>query len=246
MHVRKVTFAVTAAVAAGLALTACGGSGGGAGAAAPPASAPPLAATTPATTTGGGIVPTDGITPTGKASPAPAAAPSGAARPSGSAAGTTATPAGARCTAADLEISLLGPELLADAEQPAYAALHVVNTSARTCTLTGFPGIQVTDDSGRTPTPLTADRDTGFPATAVTLKPKQLANANLEYSDVNTEGSASGRRTCGLTASRAQVILPDETQPKQVKVTGGVDNNTLNICGKLSVQPFQGVPGVNA
>ena len=237
MHVSRVPFAVTAALAAALTLTACGnGSGAGAAAAPPPASAPAGAGTgAPA---GGGIMPTDGITVAGKATASPVAP-----KPSGSAA---APAAGTRCTVADLEISLLGPELLADAKQPAYAALHVVNTSARTCTLTGFPGIQVTDDDGRTASPLTAERDTGFPATAVTLKPKQLANANLEYSDVNSGGSASGRRTCGVTASKAQVILPDETQTKQVKVTGGVDNNTLNICGALKVQPFQGVPGVNA
>ncbi len=235
MHVRRVPFAVTAALAAALVLTACGNGSGGAGVAAPPPASAPAGG---GATAGGGIVPTDGITVAGKVTASPVAP-----KPSGSAA---APAVGTRCTVTDLEISLLGPELLADAKQPAYAALHVVNTSTRTCTLTGFPGIQVTDDDGRTTSPLTAERNTGFPATAVTLRPKQPANANLEYSDVDSEGSASSRRTCGVTASKAQVILPDETQTKQVRVTGGVDNNTLNICGALKVQPFQGVPGVNA
>ncbi|WP_371477294.1 hypothetical protein [Kitasatospora sp. NBC_00315] len=79
----------------------------------------------------------------------------------------------------------------------------------------------------------------------MTLRPKQIANAGREYSDVNTEVSASGRRVCGVTGTTAQVILPDETQAKQVKVTGGVDHGTLNICDRPTVQPFQGVPGAN-
>ncbi|MCX5214814.1 DUF4232 domain-containing protein [Kitasatospora sp. NBC_00240] len=230
MHVRRVPFAVAAVLTAGLALTACDSGNQG------PAAAPP-AAGAPA---GGAAAPSASATSAGAAAGKPAGDASTAPRTSGSAA-----PAGTRCTVADLELSVLGPDLLADDKQPAYASLHVVNVSTRTCTLTGFPGIQVADDAGRTATPLTADRDTGFPATAVTLKPKQIANANLQFSNVNPEGSPSGRRVCGVTAGKVQVILPDETQAKQVKVTGGVDSNTLNICGKLSVQPFQGVPGAN-
>jgi hypothetical protein len=81
----------------------------------------------------------------------------------------------------------------------------------------------------------------------VTLAPGQLANANLEYNDVNTQGTASARHVCGVQGSQAQVILPDTTTVLQVKVTGGgVDGNTLNICGNaLTVQPFEGVPGAN-
>ncbi|MET9615226.1 DUF4232 domain-containing protein [Kitasatospora indigofera] len=230
MPVRRVPFTVAAVLTAALALTACDNDGKDV------AGAPPAATVAP----GGaaGSAPAEGGAGTAKP-PAGATTP-GAPKPAG-----TATPAGTRCTAADLELSVLGPELLADGKQPAYASLHAVNTSARTCTLTGFPGIQVADETGRTATPLTADRNTGFPATAVTLRPKQIANANLEYSNINAESSPSGRRVCGMTAGKVQVILPDETQAKTVKVTGGVDNNTLNICGKLSVQPFQGVPGAN-
>ncbi|OKI26188.1 DUF4232 domain-containing protein [Streptomyces sp. CB03911] len=228
MHVRRVPFTVAAVLAAGLALTACDGDRNTAAA---PAAGAPVA------TTGGAAAPS---APAGSSAGKPAGDASAAPKPSG-----TAAPAGTRCTAADLELSVLGPDLVADDKQPAYASLHVVNVSARTCTLTGFPGIQATDDTGRTTTPLTADRTTGFPVTAVTLKPKQIANATLQYSNVGSEGSPSGRRVCAVTAGKVQVILPDETQAKQVKVTGGVDNSTLNICGKLSVQPFQGVPGTN-
>ncbi len=89
-------------------------------------------------------------------------------------------------------------------------------------------------------------RDTGFPATAVTLEPKQLANANLRYRDVDSGGTAAARRVCGVTSGRVQVILPDETRAKQVEASGGVDNGTLTICGRLSVQPFAGVPGAKA
>ncbi|MFC9324394.1 DUF4232 domain-containing protein [Kitasatospora sp. NPDC057015] len=222
MRVRRVPFTVALALTAGLALTACDDGDKG------PDAAP--AATAPG--------PAGAATPTGTAPTVP-----GSATPKAS--GSAAVPAGTRCTAADLEMSVLGPDLIADDKQPAYASLHVVNTSTRTCTLTGFPGIQVSDDAGRSATPLTADRNTGFPATAVTLKPKQIANANLQYSNVNAGGSPSGRRVCAVTGGKVQVILPDETQAKQVKVTGGVDDNTLNVCGKLSVQPFQGVPGAN-
>lgn len=246
MRVRSVPFTVAATLAAGLALTACG-AGGAASSAAPGTPAPPVGTVTavPAPGAPAATGPANGASPAAQPASASAAAPkaTGAAAATGTPA---ATAAGARCTAADLELTVRGPDLLADDKQPAYAYLHAVNTSSRTCTLTGFPGIQVSDDDGRTTTPLTAARATDQPVRTVVLKPKQLANANLAYQNINLQGSPSGRRVCGVTSSKVQAILPDETQALQIKVTGGVDNNTLNICGALTVQPFEGVPGVNA
>ncbi len=240
MGARRIALAATAVLATGLALTACSSTSGstsanaaggasatasaGAGAGASSASAPSTSAPSTGASTGGSTGGSNG----------------GSGGGSGSAKGN-------ECTAASLRASVLGPSGYANDQQPAIAAVHVVNVSSSSCTLYGYPGVKVADDQGKS-SPITAGRATGSPVTSVTLKPGQVANANLEYNDINTQGTASAEHVCGVQGSQAQVILPDTTTVLEVKVTGGgVDGNTLNICSNaLTVQPFEGVPGVNA
>jgi hypothetical protein len=141
-------------------------------------------------------------------------------------------------------MTVLGPDGHASEQEPAYASLHVKNTSGRTCTLTGYPGIRLADDQDKS-APIDAVRHQGMGAGTVTLKPGQLANAELLYSDVNTEASPSGRYVCAVQGSKVSVILPDTTQQVQVPVSGGVDHGVISVCGTLTVNPFSGVPGVN-
>jgi hypothetical protein len=241
MGARRIALAATAILATGLALTGCsstsgstsanaaggasatasvGATAGASSTSAPFTSAPSTGASTGSTSTGGS---------------------------NGGSGGGSGSAKGNECTAASLRAGVLGPSGYASDQQPAVAAVHVVNVSSSSCTLYGYPGVKVADDQGKS-SPITAGRATGSPVTSVTLKPGQVANANLEYNDINTQGTASAEHVCGVQSSQAQVILPDTTTVLEVKVTGGgVDGNTLNICGNaLTVQPFEGVPGVNA
>lgn len=229
---RLIATAATALVA-GLALTACGSSGASSAAAGSPA---PAASDSTGTTAAPG-------TGTGATGSTGSAGASGTSGTTGAGTGGSGTSTGAaRCTVADLKITVQGPATRASEQQPAFADIHVVNTSAHTCTLSGFPGVQLADDQGKS-APIDAVRHQGFPATPVTLRPGALANAELLYSDVNTQGSASGRLVCAVTGSKVSIILPNTTRQVKVPVTGGVDNGTLNVCGDLTVNPFSGVPG---
>ncbi|MFG2915832.1 DUF4232 domain-containing protein [Kitasatospora sp. NPDC048298] len=221
----------TAAVAltAGLALTACDGPGAGSEAA---GSAPSAAGSAPSA-------------PAPAASGTTAAASSGAGASSGAASATTGggsggsgTAAGSKsCTPADVKLSVTGPTSHASEQQPATAIIRAVNTSGRSCTLSGFPGVQLADDQGKS-SAIDAVRHDGGPNTPVTLAPGAQATADLLYSDVNGQATASGRYVCSVTGSKVSIILPNTTQQVQVAVTGGVDNGTLSVCGDLNVDPF--------
>ncbi|MFG2909540.1 DUF4232 domain-containing protein [Kitasatospora sp. NPDC048286] len=214
----------TAAVAltAGLALTACDGPGAGSEAAgsAPSAAGPVASGATAAASSGAGA-----------SSGAASATTGGGSGGSGTAAGSKS------CTPADVKLSVAGPTSHASEQQPATAIIRAVNTSGRNCTLSGFPGVQLADDQGKS-SPIDAVRHDGGPNTPVTLAPGAQATADLLYSDVNGQATASGRYVCAVTGSKVSIILPNTTQQVQVAVTGGVDNGTLSVCGDLNVDPF--------
>ncbi|MEY9941579.1 DUF4232 domain-containing protein [Streptacidiphilus sp. MAP5-3] len=137
-------------------------------------------------------------------------------------------------------MTVTGPDGHANDQQAARATLHVVNNSAHSCTLTGFPGIELADDQGKS-SPINADRHTGMQVQTVNLVPGQSAQADLTFSDVNTQGTSSARYVCAVQGSKVQVILPDTTTPKSVPVSGGIDNGVLSVCGSLTVDPFSGL-----
>ncbi|MFJ9447752.1 DUF4232 domain-containing protein [Kitasatospora sp. NPDC101235] len=137
---------------------------------------------------------------------------------------------------------MTGPTYHASEQQPAMATIRAVNTSGHSCTLTGFPGVQLADDQGKS-SPIDAVRHQGDPITPVTLAPGAQATAGLLYSDVNGQAASSGRYVCAVTGSKVSIILPNTTQQMQVAVTGGVGNGTLNVCGALNVDPFASSQG---
>ncbi|MFC8721751.1 DUF4232 domain-containing protein [Kitasatospora sp. NPDC057198] len=213
--ITRLTATAAAVLLAGLTLAACDDDGGNG------AAATTSAATGSAAAPGAGTAASTGAG-TGK-----------------DAASTPAKAAGtAKCTAQDVKLTVAGPAGRADEQQPARAELRAQNTSGKVCALTGFPGVRLADDEGKAG-PLDAVRQGGVNAASVTLQPGKSASAPLIYSDVNTEGSASGRLVCAVQGSKLAVILPDTTQQSQVQVTGGVDNGTLSVCGDLTVGPFE-------
>ncbi|WP_042419630.1 DUF4232 domain-containing protein [Streptacidiphilus anmyonensis] len=230
---------VTAATAltAGLALTACGSgsspaaAGSGSPVAGGTASASPSTGTTSGSTTGGAGSTTGGT----------AGSTTGGATGGSGATGATGVSATAkRCTVADVKLTVQGPAGRASEQEPAVASIKLVNTSGHTCSVSGFPGVRLADDQGKS-SPIDAVRHPGVQVSPVTLPAGATATAELLYSDVNSEGSASGRLVCGVTGSKVSVILPNTTQQVRVPVSGGVDNGTLNVCGQLTVNPFQGI-----
>ncbi|WP_042382925.1 DUF4232 domain-containing protein [Streptacidiphilus melanogenes] len=226
-------FIVTAATAltAGLALTACGSSAASSAAAgsASPVASGGTAVATAAASAGAGAGATSGGTTGGATGGA-----------DGGSTGGTSVSAAKHCTVADVKLTVQGPTAHASEQQPATASIHAVNTSGHSCTLTGFPGVRLADDQGKS-SPIDAVRRQGVQSDQVTLAAGATATADLLYSDVNSQGSASGRLVCAVTGSKVAVILPNTTQQVKVPVSGGVDNGTLNVCGELTVDPFAGV-----
>ncbi|BAJ26449.1 MULTISPECIES: DUF4232 domain-containing protein [Kitasatospora] len=214
--ITRLTATAAVALLAGLTLTACDDDGAATGTAASSsaaASAPAAAPTTSATGAGKGGA-------TGSAS----------AQAAGS----------AKCTAKDVKLTVTGPNDRATQQSSALAELRAQNTSGKACTLTGFPGVRLADDQGKS-APLDAVRQKETAAGTVTLSPGKSAVAQLLYSNVNFEGSASGRLVCPVTGTKVAVILPDTTEQVQVPVSGGVDNGTLNVCTDFTVRPFEAV-----
>ncbi|MFD7732421.1 DUF4232 domain-containing protein [Kitasatospora phosalacinea] len=218
--VTRLTATAAVALLAGLALTACNDDD-----AATAGAAPTTAASAPAAT----------------GSPAGAAPSAAASKGAGAGTGTTA-PAkeagSAKCAAKDVKLTVTGPNDHATDKSSALATVRALNTSGKACTLTGFPGVRLADDQGKS-APLDAVREEGNSPATVTLQPGKSADAQLLYSNVNFEGSASGRLVCPVTGSKVSLILPDTTEQVQVPVTGGVDNGTLNVCADFMVRPFE-------
>ncbi|MFJ6217011.1 DUF4232 domain-containing protein [Streptomyces sp. NPDC092296] len=257
MRLTRITVATAAVLIAGLGLTACnsdgdsspraGGSGssqsattGSADSSSPDTGSPDTGSPdSGGADQGGGTGDTSGGSSTsggsGTTSPGKAATPDQAPGTSAPA----AAPAGSsRCRTEDLTVTVQGPGNDASEQQAAVADIQVVNSSGRTCTLKGFPGVELTDDQGKSD-PLTARRQ-DMTADTVRLAPGAKAVADLAFSNINREGTASARKVCGVQASYASVILPDERTTVKVKVQGGVDHGVLNVCGReLALRPFE-------
>jgi hypothetical protein len=145
-----------------------------------------------------------------------------------------------RCTIDGMKSFIAPSNSHATPQKKAVATLSVTNFSGETCTLQGYPGVAIRDDSGKTSTTINASRS-GAKPTLITLQDGQSAAAQLLYDDVNREGSASGRLVCPVEASTAQVTLPDTKQTGAVQVDNrdGVGADILSVCGKgVTVTPL--------
>ncbi|MGW8698967.1 DUF4232 domain-containing protein [Streptomyces eurythermus] len=142
--------------------------------------------------------------------------------------GATAPGVPGRCHTSDLGVSV-GTNR-PGAGQSSFA-LVVTNSSRRTCTVHGFPGVAFVDAAGATVTPA-PERATGEEPRTVTLAPGASAWSGLTY----TNPALTGVTT--VVPAGLRVTPPDETASLPVRWTGGAVSNT----GKASVpvvSPFR-------
>jgi Domain of unknown function (DUF4232) len=170
---------------------------------------------------GGNTIPGSALPATGSAAAAPAtstpattspgtsnagtsgAGTSAAAPPTQGAPSSTGTPGPARCHTSELSASLAVGEPGAGQR---YATLSLTNTSARTCTVFGYGGLQPLD-AAKKQLPITLTRDTGRPPKLIRLAPGASVGRTIHWTVV-----PSGSQPCP-TPAYASIIPPDETSP---------------------------------
>jgi eukaryotic-like serine/threonine-protein kinase len=98
-----------------------------------------------------------------------------------------------------------------------YFPLEFTNTSGRTCTLYGYPGVAYTASTAPgSQVGAAADRETGRPATVVTLAPDATASAVLRMVNVDAYPASS----CGpVSVSYLQVYPPGQTSAAYLPYT---------------------------
>ncbi|MDH6116172.1 hypothetical protein ABH930_001965 [Kitasatospora sp. GAS204A] len=198
-------------LAAGVALTACGAtsSGTAAGAPATTAAAPSRTASAPATSAPATNLPvTDAPVTSAPVTNAPVTS------------GATPASAGTACHSSDLLLQvIMGPQ---DAPSPSGGKgdfyIQLINTSTHTCTLYGYPGVELLDQSTGRPLGMkdvrnAASSGSGKPVQQ-TLAPRssnspQTASAAYVQFDTKAPGASAGYPR----AVKVQVIPPNETQP---------------------------------
>ncbi|MGP4021068.1 DUF4232 domain-containing protein [Saccharopolyspora sp. 5N708] len=100
-----------------------------------------------------------------------------------------------------------------------YADLVLRNSSNETCTLYGYGGVQLIDQSGQ-PLPTTMQRTPNPGPSLITLDPGETARAVLHWTAVPHEGEPTDG-PCQPTPVRAEVIPPDETDPLSITWNSG-------------------------
>ncbi|MBB5153760.1 DUF4232 domain-containing protein [Saccharopolyspora phatthalungensis] len=108
-----------------------------------------------------------------------------------------------------------------------YAELVLRNSSHQTCTLYGYGGMQLVDQSGR-PLPTSIERTPNPGPSLITLGPGETASATLHWTVVSHDGEPTNG-PCQPTPARARVIPPDETDPITVTWNSGP------VCGFGSI-----------
>ena len=136
---------------------------------------------------------------TGSAPAPTTSSPSTAAEPTQSSGGSGPS----RCHTSELAAALKPGEPGAGQR---YATLSLTNTSARTCTVFGYGGLQPLD-AAKKQLPITLTRDTGRPVTLIRLAPGASVGRTVHWSAV-----PPGAQPCP-TPAYASIIPPDETSP---------------------------------
>lgn len=114
---------------------------------------------------------------------------------------SSGTPGPTRCHTSQLSASLAAGEPGAGQR---YATLSLTNTSARTCTVFGYGGLQPLD-AAKKQLPITLTRNTGRPPKLVPLAPGASVGRTIHWTVV-----PSGSQPCPVPAY-ASIIPPDET-----------------------------------
>lgn len=190
MRIRKISFVALVAVAAGLSLTACGGGNDSSTA---DASSPSASVTQDAAGSGGSSGSTASPSANGKGVSATSDSGSGSSGSGSSGSGSSGSGGGGACQTADLSFShSFG---MGEGE----VLINLTNHGSGTCTLHGFPGVDLKGKDGT----ISAAR-THLAAPDVTLTPGQATNFTLHFPPNNTGGS-------GVTFTSLVVTPPNET-----------------------------------
>ncbi len=117
----------------------------------------------------------------------------------------TPTPGVPRCHTADLRLALSEGN---GAAGTIYVTIDLINKSAMTCTLYGYPGVSLLDSSGaQLGQPAVRSRSI-LPA-LIRLEPGKASHANLAFS--NSGNYPTG--TCSAKSDSIRIFVPDETIP---------------------------------
>lgn len=201
----------------------------------PPQSSVP-AATTPPPPSSTPPPPTTGTTP-GSSIP-PSTGPPNSVPSSTTPSSTTLS----RCHTTDLAARLQALPGSAGAGQR-FVALVLTNRSARTCTVTGYVGLQLLGASGQ-PLPTTTARSGIAPPRSIPLPPGGAASTTLHYSVVPGPGDAP-TSPCQPVPVALLVTPPDETTQLSVDLAAPPGLGDQGVCevGHLDVDPL--VPGTS-
>lgn len=147
-----------------------------------------------------------------------------------SAASTTTGAALATCLATQLSLQ---PHQGGGAAGTISLTVSMTNTSSTTCTLEGYPGMQLLSAQG-TPIPTTVVRgglagdlsaEGAKPPSLVTLSPGQVATFALQYEDVPV-----GNETTCPTSAKAEITPPNDTAPAVVAlVVSPCNGGTVHV-----------------
>lgn len=131
---------------------------------------------------------------------------------------TTTTTAGTtRCTASQLQVAVGGSN---GAAGTIYMNTTFTNTSPTTCTMQGYPGMQLLNAQGQNlPTNVVrgglnfSDAPANQPPALVTLAPQQAAQYDWAYSDV----PVGNQQSCPMSSS-ALVTAPNDTHSATISL----------------------------
>jgi hypothetical protein len=187
-----------------------------------------LAACSSGPTSGTGSTTTGRTTTTGRSTTT--STPSTTAPPTSSTTSTTGSPGLATCLATQLAMV---PQNGNGAAGTIYQTVVMTNSSSTTCTLYGYPGMQLLDaQGGDIPTTVVrgglgggAPAGATQPATLVTLAPGQAAAFAMQFEDVQV-----GNETSCPTSAKAEITPPNDTAPGVVAMAiGPCDNGTVHV-----------------
>jgi len=118
-----------------------------------------------------------------------------------------------------------------------YVVIDFTNTSDRTCTLFGYPGVSLVSGPPYTQIGLAAKRSTSTPKKLVTLTPGATGNALLQIVDALNYPPAS----CGPTKATAlKIYPPNQTEPVYLPNTSNGCTKPVQIMYIGAVQPGRG------
>jgi hypothetical protein len=149
------------------------------------------------------------------------------------------------CTGANYTLSILGTEGAAGTSEVTFGFR---NTSSATCTLSGYPGVQLLGSGGADIATNTVEGGgesfTNFAPSTVAVAGGATAFFNMGYSDVTT-----GTETSCPTATALQVTAPGTSSPLHVsgqfEVCNGGTVNVSPVFGRNSPQTQTTAPPIS-